>query len=373
MPDRPASTVTPPACLIGEGAPGQTDYAGGDTVAHRQPQPTDPAWSSSAVDRALGLLSLPSEVEVSQPPESEAPIPSATQGRPNPRLESSSGNVLGTVTSDIIPPLTDISRVPSRPASPTTLPTPARPRATEPYDEPIKSDTAASAKQVPLPTTDGDFAPAVEFSCNICFDTAASPVLTVCGHLYCWPCLHQWLESQAQNPLCPVCKAGCDRDKVIPVYGRGKERKDPRLEDTSLPNRPAGQRPEPRYASFRGGGGAAGPGMVNNPFAAVWQSGLFSGPGFHNVHFGVTHPVALSAGLGFGLFPSLFGMQFSVPSSTDTSAPSSSQATNGSTNGPATPQQPPPSSVDEMRAQQAFVSRLFLMVGLLTIMSILLY
>ncbi|KAJ1980009.1 hypothetical protein H4R35_001295 [Dimargaris xerosporica] len=360
MPDNPVSATATPMDSLGDAAPGQADSARGDTSANPQPQPNDPTRSSSTANHALGLPSLPSEAEV----------------------PSLSDNAPGAATSDSLPLPTVTGQGSSRPASPTTLPTPASPspRATEPCDEPIKPDTAASAKPAPLSAADGDCdpTPAAEFSCNICFDTAASPVLTVCGHLYCWPCLHQWLESQAQNPLCPVCKAGCDRDKVIPVYGRGKERKDPRLEDTSLPNRPAGQRPEPRFASFRGGGGAAGPGMANNPFAAVWQSGLFSGPGFHNVHFGVTHPVALSAGLGFGLFPSLFGMQFNVPSSTDTSTPSPTQTTNGPTaNGPATPQQQqqpyPPSGVDEMRAQQAFVSRLFLMVGLLTLMSILLY
>ncbi|KAI8058149.1 hypothetical protein BDF22DRAFT_664174 [Syncephalis plumigaleata] len=66
------------------------------------------------------------------------------------------------------------------------------------------------------------------YSCNICFDAAIEPVLTLCGHLYCWPCLHQWLDAQRLNPLCPVCKAGCGSDKVIPVYGRGREATDPR-------------------------------------------------------------------------------------------------------------------------------------------------
>ncbi|KAI9296998.1 hypothetical protein K502DRAFT_323506 [Neoconidiobolus thromboides FSU 785] len=85
------------------------------------------------------------------------------------------------------------------------------------------------------------------FSCNICFDTASNPVLTLCGHLYCWSCLHLWLRSQPQNPLCPVCKAGCGKDKVIPVYGRGSDMKDPRLEE-SIPERPKGQRPEANSA-----------------------------------------------------------------------------------------------------------------------------
>ncbi len=34
----------------------------------------------------------------------------------------------------------------------------------------------------------------VVFECNICLDTASLPVVTLCGHLYCWPCLSSWLQ-----------------------------------------------------------------------------------------------------------------------------------------------------------------------------------
>ncbi|KAF9089785.1 hypothetical protein BGX23_006448 [Mortierella sp. AD031] len=110
--------------------------------------------------------------------------------------------------------------------------------------------STATAALTPTPTTKpidaglggSDSESNGEFSCNICFDTSMSPVLTLCGHLFCWSCLHQWLEAQHQNPTCPVCKAGCAQDKVIPIYGRGKEQLDPR---STTPKRPAGQRPEP--------------------------------------------------------------------------------------------------------------------------------
>ncbi|KAK8769698.1 hypothetical protein V5799_013837 [Amblyomma americanum] len=80
------------------------------------------------------------------------------------------------------------------------------------------------------------------FECNICLDTAKDAVVSLCGHLFCWPCLHQWLETRPNRQVCPVCKAGISRDKVIPLYGRGGSKQDPR---EKLPPRPPGQRSEP--------------------------------------------------------------------------------------------------------------------------------
>nr|XP_040054132.1 E3 ubiquitin-protein ligase RNF185 isoform X1 [Gasterosteus aculeatus aculeatus] len=79
------------------------------------------------------------------------------------------------------------------------------------------------------------------FECNICLDTAKDAVISLCGHLFCWPCLHQWLETRPNRQVCPVCKAGISRDKVIPLYGRGSTgQQDPR---ERTPPRPQGQRP----------------------------------------------------------------------------------------------------------------------------------
>uniref|UniRef100_A0A3Q1ME24 E3 ubiquitin-protein ligase RNF n=1 Tax=Bos taurus TaxID=9913 RepID=A0A3Q1ME24_BOVIN len=81
------------------------------------------------------------------------------------------------------------------------------------------------------------------FECNICLETAREAVVSVCGHLYCWPCLHQWLETRPERQECPVCKAGISRENVVPLYGRGSQKpQDPRLK---TPPRPQGQRPAP--------------------------------------------------------------------------------------------------------------------------------
>jgi len=80
------------------------------------------------------------------------------------------------------------------------------------------------------------------YECNICLDTAKDPVISMCGHLFCWPCLHQWLETRPARQVCPVCKSAVSKEKVIPIYSRGGENKDPR---EKVPPRPQGQRSEP--------------------------------------------------------------------------------------------------------------------------------
>ena len=65
------------------------------------------------------------------------------------------------------------------------------------------------------------------FDCNICLDFAHEPVVTLCGHLYCWPCIYKWLHVQSdslppdEHPQCPVCKADISNSTMVPLYGRG--------------------------------------------------------------------------------------------------------------------------------------------------------
>ncbi|XP_032426428.1 E3 ubiquitin-protein ligase RNF185 [Xiphophorus hellerii] len=106
------------------------------------------------------------------------------------------------------------------------------------------------------------------FECNICLDTAKDAVISLCGHLFCWPCLHQWLETRPNRQVCPVCKAGISREKVIPLYGRGSTgQQDPR---ERTPPRPQGQRPEPENR-----GGFQGFGFGDGGFQMSFGIGAF--------------------------------------------------------------------------------------------------
>jgi E3 ubiquitin-protein ligase RNF5 len=97
-----------------------------------------------------------------------------------------------------------------------------------------------------MPANVGGEAAGGSFECNICFELPQEPVVTLCGHLFCWPCLYRWLHVHAHSPECPVCKALVEEDKLVPLYGRGEDRVDPRsknMPEADIPHRPTGQRP----------------------------------------------------------------------------------------------------------------------------------
>ncbi|KYQ88606.1 hypothetical protein DLAC_11347 [Tieghemostelium lacteum] len=139
------------------------------------------------------------------------------------------------------------------------------------------------------------------FECNICFDEVSEPVVTQCGHLFCWSCIFQWLQHNPSQQ-CPVCKAPITEEKLIPIYGRGGSTSDPR-KNRSIPQRPPG-RPEQRsqstqstYNDFFFGNGVHG--------------GAGGGTGF-NTGINMQHNFFGGGGVsfGFGLFPGLFGLHF---------------------------------------------------------------
>ncbi|KAF6142004.1 hypothetical protein GIB67_037972 [Kingdonia uniflora] len=79
--------------------------------------------------------------------------------------------------------------------------------------------------------------------CNICLDTTHDPVVTLCGHLYCWPCIYKWLNFQSNSAAptqCPVCKASISETSLVPLYGRANKEKEGKRSSQGLdiPGRP---------------------------------------------------------------------------------------------------------------------------------------
>ncbi|KAH7731558.1 ring finger protein 5 [Aphelenchoides avenae] len=156
------------------------------------------------------------------------------------------------------------------------------------------------------------------FECNICLDVAKDPVVSMCGHLFCWPCLHQWLDTRPNRQLCPVCKAVISRDKVIPLYGRNGQETDPR---DKIPPRPRGQRTEESSQGF---------------------------PGFHWAGDGGHGGVQFSLGIGvfpISFFASFFNTGFGADRRPD-----------------------PPSPGSRQHAEEQFLSNVFMYIGIIFVL-----
>ncbi|KAG8071588.1 hypothetical protein GUJ93_ZPchr0006g43760 [Zizania palustris] len=108
------------------------------------------------------------------------------------------------------------------------------------------------------------------FDCNICLDFATEPVVTLCGHLYCWPCIYEWLRpddgadashgaTSSARRSCPVCKAAVSPDTLVPLYGRGGGSSKMPPRGSTIPRRPIVHRREATdresYQSSDDGGG----------------------------------------------------------------------------------------------------------------------
>jgi len=111
------------------------------------------------------------------------------------------------------------------------------------YPIPAADKSSASGTAAPPSTREPDdkaTRSAANFECNVCFDMAAEPVVTKCGHLFCWECLYQWLHVHSNHRECPVCKGQVADDAIIPIYGRGGSA----ASVDNAPPRPTGARVE---------------------------------------------------------------------------------------------------------------------------------
>lgn len=85
------------------------------------------------------------------------------------------------------------------------------------------------------------------YDCNICLEVAKEPVLTCCGHLFCWSCFYQVsdVDPTSTSKECPVCKGEVSDSTVIPIYGNGdSERVGETESGLMIPPRPKAHRVE---------------------------------------------------------------------------------------------------------------------------------
>ncbi|GAB4828140.1 hypothetical protein Ancab_035056 [Ancistrocladus abbreviatus] len=88
------------------------------------------------------------------------------------------------------------------------------------------------------------------FDCNVCLVVAKDPILTCCGHLFCWPCFYQlpFVNSNLTVRECPACKGEVSDQAIIPIYGNGNGENSIKMKSVEsgfkIPPRPPAQRIE---------------------------------------------------------------------------------------------------------------------------------
>lgn len=87
---------------------------------------------------------------------------------------------------------------------------------------------------------DGNF-----FDCNVCFYMAKEPILTCCGHLFCWACFFKLPYVDSTTKECPNCKGEVSDSTIVPIYGNGDcTRESNSGSSITVPPRPKAQRVE---------------------------------------------------------------------------------------------------------------------------------
>ncbi|GMN37459.1 hypothetical protein TIFTF001_006831 [Ficus carica] len=77
-----------------------------------------------------------------------------------------------------------------------------------------------------------------DFDCSICYQVPLDPVVTPCGHLFCWPCLYKWLHTFSQSNQCPICKNRVEENSLVPIFGKGRARSSSADHSSDIPSRP---------------------------------------------------------------------------------------------------------------------------------------
>ncbi|XP_020229468.1 E3 ubiquitin-protein ligase RMA1H1 [Cajanus cajan] len=151
------------------------------------------------------------------------------------------------------------------------------------------------------------------FDCNICLECVQDPVVTLCGHLYCWACIYKWLNfhgvssENEEKQQCPVCKSEISESSLVPLYGRGQTavpstKSKGHQVGIVIPRRPLG--PSWMASSPRSLDSAT----VSRPTSHVYHRHYGNHPQFNSIPGSYTSPVFNTGGSPINAFDTSYGV-----------------------------------------------------------------
>lgn len=75
-----------------------------------------------------------------------------------------------------------------------------------------------TAEKADVTTSDEDAEDAQAGKCMLCLGNRKCPTATSCGHIFCWRCIAEWIQSNPQEAACPFCRQPITTQSLVPLY-----------------------------------------------------------------------------------------------------------------------------------------------------------